>query len=76
MRGKGVVGDARVDWRELMAFKRSGRPGGRHRVALEARRQLLRRGSQRPGENVSLYYTEGGSRKALKYVDAPVALGS
>ena len=26
--------------------------------------------------NVSLYYTEGSSRKTLKYVDAPVALGS
>jgi hypothetical protein len=26
--------------------------------------------------NISLYYTEGGSRKTLKYVDAPVALGS
>ena len=26
--------------------------------------------------NVSLYYTEGGTRKTLKYVDAPVALGS
>lgn len=25
--------------------------------------------------NVSLYYTEGGSRKTLKYVDAPVARG-
>jgi len=25
--------------------------------------------------NVSLYYTEGGSRKTLKYVDAPVAHG-
>jgi hypothetical protein len=25
--------------------------------------------------NVSLYYTEGGSRKTLKYVDAPVAAG-
>jgi hypothetical protein len=25
--------------------------------------------------NVSLYYTEGGSRKTLKYVDAPVAGG-
>jgi hypothetical protein len=24
-------------------------------------------------DNVSLYYTEGGSRKTLKYVDAPVA---
>src|SRR6185369_2155776 len=23
--------------------------------------------------NVSLYYTEGGSRKTIKYVDAPVA---
>ena len=23
--------------------------------------------------NVSLYYTEGGSRRTLKYVDAPVA---
>jgi hypothetical protein len=26
--------------------------------------------------NVSLYYTEGGSRKTLKYVDAPVARGA
>jgi len=26
--------------------------------------------------NVSLYYNEGGRRKTLKYVDAPVALGS
>ena len=26
--------------------------------------------------NVSLYYTEGGSRKTLKYADAPVALGA
>lgn len=26
--------------------------------------------------NVSLYYTEAGSRKTLKYVDAPVSLGS
>ena len=26
--------------------------------------------------NVSLYYTEAGSRKTLKYVDAPVAAGS
>ena len=26
--------------------------------------------------NVSLYYTEGGSRKTLKDVDAPVSLGS
>ena len=26
--------------------------------------------------NVSLYYTEGGSRKTLKYVDAPVAGGA
>lgn len=26
-------------------------------------------------DNVSLYYTEGGSRKTLKYVDAPVARG-
>jgi hypothetical protein len=26
--------------------------------------------------NVSLYYTERGSRKTLKYVDAPVALGT
>ncbi|HET9653276.1 MAG TPA: hypothetical protein VFP36_13835 [Usitatibacter sp.] len=26
--------------------------------------------------NVSLYYTEGGSRKTIKYVDAPVARGS
>ena len=26
--------------------------------------------------NVSLHYTEGGSRKTLKYVDAPVALGA
>jgi hypothetical protein len=26
--------------------------------------------------NVSLYYTEGGSRKTLKYVDAPVAAGA
>lgn len=25
--------------------------------------------------NVSLYYTEGGSRKTIKYVDAPVARG-
>jgi hypothetical protein len=25
--------------------------------------------------NVSLYYTEGGSRKTIKYVDAPVAAG-
>jgi len=25
--------------------------------------------------NVSLYYTEGGSRKTLRYVDAPVAAG-
>jgi len=24
-------------------------------------------------DNVSLYYTEGGSRKTIKYVDAPVA---
>jgi hypothetical protein len=26
-------------------------------------------------DNVSLYYTEGGSRRTLKYVDAPVARG-
>ena len=26
--------------------------------------------------NVSLYYTEGGARKTLKYVDAPVARGA
>jgi hypothetical protein len=26
-------------------------------------------------DNVSLYYTEGGSRKTIKYVDAPVARG-
>lgn len=26
--------------------------------------------------NISLYYTEGGSRKTLKYVDAPVRLGT
>jgi len=26
--------------------------------------------------NVSLYFTEGGSRKTLKYVDAPVAAGA
>ena len=26
-----------------------------------------------PRDNVSLYYTEGGSRKTIKYVDAPVA---
>jgi hypothetical protein len=26
--------------------------------------------------NVSLYYTEGGSRRTLKYVDAPVARGA
>ena len=26
--------------------------------------------------NVSLYYTEGGKRKTLKYVDAPVAAGA
>lgn len=26
--------------------------------------------------NVSLYYTEGGSRRTLKYVDAPVAAGA
>jgi len=26
--------------------------------------------------NVSLYYTEGGARKTLKYVDAPVRLGA
>ena len=26
-------------------------------------------------DNVSLYYTEGGSRKTIKYVDAPVAKG-
>ena len=26
--------------------------------------------------NVSLYFTEGGSRKTLKYVDAPVASGA
>jgi hypothetical protein len=26
--------------------------------------------------NVSLYYTEHGSRKTLKYVDAPVAAGT
>ena len=26
--------------------------------------------------NVSLYYTEGGSRKTLRYVDAPVAAGA
>jgi hypothetical protein len=26
--------------------------------------------------NVSLYYTEGGSRKTIKYVDAPVASGA
>jgi hypothetical protein len=26
--------------------------------------------------NVSLYYTEGGSRKTLKYVDAPVSKGT
>ena len=27
-------------------------------------------------DNVSLYYTEGGSRKTLRYVDAPVACGA
>src|SRR5436190_4074798 len=27
-------------------------------------------------DNVSLYYTENGSRKTLKYVDAPVARGA
>ena len=26
--------------------------------------------------NVSLYYTQGGTRKTLKYVDAPVAMNA
>ena len=42
---------------------------------MEGRRQLLRRRANALEDNVSLYYTERGSRKTLKYVDAPVAPG-
>jgi hypothetical protein len=47
---------------------------GTSREAIDGERYYVARANALEN-NVSLYYTEGGSRKTIKYVDAPVAGG-
>ena len=53
-----VVG-GRMDRGEVQVALRQGRPGGRHRLALEGRRQLLRRSCERAGEQRLALLHEG-----------------
>ncbi len=57
----------------LQAVGRARGPGGRHRLALEGRRHLLRLSRQCAREQRLALLHEGGRRRTIKYVDAPVA---